>query len=249
MSDEGGIRLQAAVNGAWAAERHPALPVTAAAIADAARSARAAGADAIHLHVRNARGAESLAGDDVETVLTAVWNACPATPIGVSTGAWIVPDPAKRLRAIADWQVLPDFASVDFHEARACEVADLLLSRGVGVEAGLWHLAAAELLLSSGLAARCLRVLIEPTQPDVEPALAQAAGIEATLDRARVARPRLLHGAGATAWPLLRAAAGRGFAVRVGLEDVLELPDGATAPDNAALVLAARAILDDGVRG
>jgi uncharacterized protein (DUF849 family) len=239
------VRLKAAINGASAAGSHPALPVTPEEMAAAARSARAAGADAIHLHVRDAGGEESLAGDDVATVLTAVRAACPGVPIGVSTGAWIVSDPAQRLRAIEGWRLLPDFASVNFHEARAFEVAELLLSRGVGVEAGLWHLPAADLLVASGLAPRCLRVLIEPMQPDVESALANATAIAAALDRARVDAPRLLHGTEETAWPLLRAAAERGLATRIGLEDVFELPDGALAPDNAALVRAARAILDD----
>lgn len=242
------MRLKAAINGARAAGAHPALPVTAEEIAAAARSARAAGADAIHLHVRDAAGDESLAGDDVETVLTAVRAICPETPIGVSTGAWVVPDPAERLRAIEGWRLLPDFASVNFHEARAFEVAELLLSRGVGVEAGLWHLPAADLFVTSGLAPRCVRVLIEPMQSDVESALAHATAIAATLDRARVEAPRLLHGTGETAWPLLHAAATRGFATRIGLEDVLELPEGALAPDNAALVLAARSILEGVVR-
>lgn len=237
------MRLKAAINGAQAAGVHPALPVTPAEIAAEARSARAAGADAIHLHVRDASGAESLSGHDVAAVLTAVRAACPETPIGVSTGAWILPDPAARLRAIEDWQVLPDFASVNFHEARAGEVAELLLSRGVGVEAGLWHLAAADLFVTSGLARRCLRVLIEPMQTDLDPALANAAAMAAALDRARIDLPRLLHGTGPTAWPLLRAAAERGCAARIGLEDVFELPDGAVAEDNAALIAAARAIL------
>lgn len=242
------MRLTAAINGASAPGTHPGLPVTPDELAAAARSALAAGADAIHLHVRDASGAESLAGGDVAAVLAAVRTTCQETPIGVSTGAWAVPDPAARLRAIESWQVLPDFASVNFHEARAFEVAELLLSRGVGVEAGLWHLAAADLLVASGLAPRCLRMLIEPMQPDVESALANAAAIAAALDRARVDSARLLHGTGPTTWPLLRAAAARGLAMRVGLEDVFELPDGAIAPDNAALVTAARAILDDVVR-
>jgi uncharacterized protein (DUF849 family) len=238
------MRLKAAINGSLSATAHPTLPVTPAEIADAARSSRAAGAEAVHLHVRDAAGDESLASVDVAEVLTAVRALCPETPIGVSTGAWIVADPAERLRVIADWQVLPDFASVNFHEARASEVAELLLSRGVGVEAGLWHLAATDLLVTSGLAARCLRILIEPMQVDVEPALANAAAITAALDRARIDRPRLLHGNGPTTWPVLRAAVAKGFATRIGLEDVSELPDGTMASDNAALVTAARLILD-----
>jgi uncharacterized protein (DUF849 family) len=56
----------------------------------------------------------------------------------------------------------------------------------------------------------------------------------------------LLHGEGATAWPALRHAARRRLSTRIGLEDVLELPDGSPAPDNAALVRAARGIIEAG---
>jgi uncharacterized protein (DUF849 family) len=54
---------------------------------------------------------------------------------------------------------------------------------------------------------------------------------------------RLLHGYGATTWAMLARAADLGFATRIGLEDTLVLPDGTEAPDNAALVAAAREIL------
>jgi uncharacterized protein (DUF849 family) len=53
----------------------------------------------------------------------------------------------------------------------------------------------------------------------------------------------LLHGEGTSCWPALRHAARRGLATRIGLEDVLELPDGTPAPDNAALVRAATRVL------
>ena len=52
--------------------------------------------------------------------------------------------------------------------------------------------------------------------------------------------PRLQHGEDATAWLALEDAVRRGFATRIGLEDVLVLPDGARASGNAALVTAAR---------
>lgn len=39
--------------------------------------------------------------------------------------------------------MLPDFASVNWHEDGADEVAAALLEIGVGVEAGLWHVDAA----------------------------------------------------------------------------------------------------------
>ncbi len=54
--------------------------------------------------------------------------------------------------------------------------------------------------------------------------------------------PILLHGQESSAWPALRHAAALGLQARIGLEDVLALPDGTLAPDNAALVAAARAV-------
>lgn len=82
----------------------------------------------------------------------------------------------------------------------------------------------------------CLRVLLEPGEADVPAALATVAAIEAILDRAGDTPPRLLHGEGPTAWALIDAAVARGYDTRIGLEDVLTLPDGTLAPDNAALV-------------
>jgi uncharacterized protein (DUF849 family) len=55
--------------------------------------------------------------------------------------------------------------------------------------------------------------------------------------------PVLLHGEGTSAWPALLLAARLGLSTRIGLENVLVLPDGAAATDNAALVRAARHIL------
>ena len=54
--------------------------------------------------------------------------------------------------------------------------------------------------------------------------------------------PILLHGEGGYAWPALRHAVELGLQARIGLEDVLTLPDGTPAPDNAALVTAARTV-------
>jgi uncharacterized protein (DUF849 family) len=231
--------LQAALNGGRTAAEHPALPVTSEQLAAEAQRAVAAGAGAIHLHVGDAQGGESLAPDDVAGTLIAVRAACPGVPLGISTGAWIVPDVSERLASIEQWSVLPDFASVNLHEAGAREVVQLLIERGVGVEAGVWNADAAETFVASGLAERCLRVLLEPHQDDLTAARANFVAIEAVLDRAGVRLPRLLHGAGAAAWGILDEAIRRGYDTRVGLEDILVLPNGTQTPDNAALVAAA----------
>lgn len=56
---------------------------------------------------------------------------------------------------------------------------------------------------------------------------------------------QLHHGVGPATWAVLGRAAARGHGVRIGLEDVDTLPDGAVATSTAALVAAARALLTE----
>ena len=63
--------------------------------------------------------------------------------------------------------------------------------------------------------------------------------IDAALDAAGSRTPRLHHGVGPATWMVLDAAVQRGHDIRIGLEDVLTLPDMRPAPDNAALVVEA----------
>lgn len=51
--------------------------------------------------------------------------------------------------------------------------------------------------------------------------------------------PQLWHGYDKQTWEIIAAGAAAGFDVRIGLEDVLLLPDGHVAADNAELVTAA----------
>jgi uncharacterized protein (DUF849 family) len=232
--------LQAAINGARAPGEHVALPLHPADQGHAAAACRRAGAESIHAHVRDGSGRETLAPAAVHELVRALRSAVPGLPIGFSTGAWIVPEPAARLAQISSWRERPDFASVNFHEPGALEVAGALLAMGVGVEAGLVSATAAEALLASGVGLRCVRLLLEPQDEVVTDALATVGAIERVLDRARLEAPRLLHGTDATTWPLLAEAGRRGYQSRIGLEDTLWLPDGRIAEDNAALVRAAR---------
>ncbi len=231
--------LKAAINGSRLPGEHPALPLYPAELAAAVAGVTMAGAGAVHLHVRAPDGRESLAAPDVSAVVEAVRSTCGSVPLGVSTGAWIVPDPGARLAAVAAWHLVPDFASVNFHEPGAAELARALLERGVGVEAGLVAAGAAHILIEAGLGASCLRVLLEPQEAEVAEALRTVESIEAVLAAARIDLPRVLHGTGPTAWPLLRVAGRRGYDARIGLEDTLQLPDGSLARDNAQMVVAA----------
>jgi uncharacterized protein (DUF849 family) len=85
----------------------------------------------------------------------------------------------------------------------------------------------------------CVRVLLEVTEDRPrDAAMAEAARLLAALGRDRDAIPVLLHGEGASAWPVFEVAVREGTQVRIGLEDVLVLPDGTPARGNADLVTA-----------
>lgn len=232
--------IKVAVNGNRTPSDHPAIPVSAETQAADAQAAVSAGAGAIHVHVCGPDGRESLAPQDVAHTLQVIRTACSAVPVGISTAAWIVPSEGERLALVEAWQTLPDFASVNFHEKGAVALAELLLARGVGVEAGLADVQAVEILVTSSVRDRCFRILLEPLEQAVEAAQRTVAGMEASLNRAGLQQPRLLHGMDATAWHFVQEAAAMGYDTRVGFEDVLVLPDGHLAPNNAALVAAAR---------
>lgn len=248
--------LKACVNGARRRQEHPALPMTAVEAARDVALVAAVGVDAVHLHVKDHQGADTLDAAALGAVLTAVRAAAPGMPVGVTTGAWALPDPGARVAAIRSWRqlpVLPDFASVNWHEDGAEEVAAALGDIGVGVEAGIWHAEAAGAWLASPHRDRCQRVLLElPDGLDSAAVDAEAdrllklvrgiSGADSTEEGLSV----LLHGEGSSTWPALRVAGRLGLSTRIGLEDVLVLPDGSCAPDNAALVRAARELLAAG---
>ncbi|QEN15950.1 3-keto-5-aminohexanoate cleavage protein [Mycolicibacterium sp. ELW1] len=232
--------VKACINGARTPDQHVGLPVSPEQLAAAAVAAHTAGAMAVHLHPKTPDGVDSLEPATVAAAVSAVRHAVPGLPLGVTTGFWALPDPQKRLHAVESWTVLPDFASVNWHEPGAQDLAELLLSRGIGVEAGIFHADAAESWASSPLAPHCLRVMVElPADGDT----ATADDLLARIGRAESPAPMLLHGLDDSCWPLLAHAGLRGVQTRIGLEDTVALPDGSPAPGNAELVAAAFDVL------
>jgi len=228
--------IEAALNGGRTRTEHPHVPCSPQEMAAAAKEAVAAGASAAHFHVRAAAGGETVDADDVARAVTAVRAAIPGIPFGVSTGLWMVRDARERHEKVAQWKVFPDFASVNFNEEGGVALAQLLLAKGMGVEAGMGSVLATEKFLESGLAARCRWVLLEPEQQEMDKALAVIGKIEALLHDAGIALPIILHGYNRTAWDFIEVAAKRGYATRIGLEDVLTLPDGSQPKGNGELV-------------
>jgi uncharacterized protein (DUF849 family) len=236
------VSVHAALNGDRA---HPAAPRTPAQLAAGARAAVAAGAVSLHLHPYDEAGRQTLRAEPCAAALRAVRSACPGVPISLSTSAGIEPGPHRRLKLIARWSELPDLVTANQGEDGIHELSELLLQRGVGIEAGLLSVADAEAFVRSGLAPRSVRALIEPLDPQPGEAVVHAEAIERTLAEAGVRIEQVHHGDGIASWAVNRRAAARGHSIRTGLEDTPVLPDGHTAAGNGELVTAATALIDE----
>src|SRR5258708_7174937 len=166
------IFLQAALNG----DRiHPAAPRNPTAIGEAARAAVDAGAQSVHVHAFDDAGRETLEGAACAQVLRAIRALCPESPISLTTSAAIVGDPSERFSIVEAWEEMPDLVTANQGEPGIVELCELLLSRGVGIEAGLLSIEDARAFARSGLAGRCRRVLIEPLEADPGAAVQRAA--------------------------------------------------------------------------
>ncbi|WP_330340972.1 3-keto-5-aminohexanoate cleavage protein [Streptomyces sp. NBC_00557] len=235
--------VQVCLNGSRSAAEGAVVPLSPEELARSAAEAVAAGATQVHVHPKTPCGRDSLSPRVLAATLEAIRSRV-RVPVGVTTGAWAEPDPAARLARVRSWSVLPDFASVNWHEPGAEAVAGQLLALGVGVEAGIWSgTDGAARFTASPLGPRVLRVLAEVTDPDPATAEDSARSLLAALGPAH-GRPVLLHGEEGGAWPVLRLAGRLGLATRIGLEDTLFLPDGRRASGNAQLV--AEGLLQDG---
>lgn len=236
--------LKACLNGDRPARER--VPVTPAALAIAAREAVEEGAEAIHVHPRGDLGRESLDVDLVAATLAAIRAAVPGVRVGVSTHAAICPDPEQRLALVREWtgprEGGPDFASVNWHEEGAVEVARVLRARGIGVEAGLFTPAAASTFVATRWPWQVERVLVEAV-PGISPGGYGEWAVERILAAlGSVPPPVLVHGEDRWAWPVLRWAQRRGYDTRIGLEDSLVDEAGRRVESSAELVRAALAV-------
>ena len=226
--------MQACLNGGRTRSEHAAVPQTPAELAADALAVRRAGAFAVHVHARDARGRETMAAAACDAAVAAIRAAVPRLPVGLSTSAAIDPDPFARAAAVRSWRQAPDFVSVNLSELGWAGIVRAALHAGIAIEAGLSTPDEAEELARSPFAHQVVRALVE-VSGGADEALAIAERIP---DEVR----QLWHGEGERTWEVLGAAIAAGHAVRVGFEDVLVLPDGRPAQSNAELVAAALAL-------
>jgi len=244
--------IQVTPAGPFGKDRHPRLPESLdELLADLAECFRA-GADGVHLHVRDESGAETLDPARVNLVAARVraLGTELGTPveIGLTTGAWILPGLTERIAMIREWEGV-DCATVNLSEDGFEHVMQALLDAGVGIDVGLWAPRELDMLFSSGYlpAARRVSIELDPGEPyylqGTPQALAQR--VNDALDDAGSHCGRLTHGMNDWTWPLVEDAFRRGHDTRVGFEDSVLLPDGRMADRNADLVRAALALRAD----
>ena len=236
------VLIKCCLNGGRTREQHAAVPITPAELAAAAVEVREAGAGAVHVHPRGPDGNQSNDPDDIGRAVEAIQEACPGMPVGATTILSLYEDrnTTARLRQVERWKVLPDFVSCNWFEEGATELAELLLSMGIGVEAGITTVENARAYAESDVADRCTRVLVEVIDREGVDGVATTTALDAVLDEAGNTIPRLHHGFNLMTWSIIENAFRIGRDVRVGLEDTRVLPDGTQARDNAELV--ARAV-------
>lgn len=235
--------LKAAINGGRTVSEAPSVPLSPTEIALAATTARQLGADVVHAHCRRADGSQSIEPRDVAAMVTAVRATDPLVIVGTTTGLWTCSGPQERFELVSSWpkDALPDFASVAFSEEGAAETAELILRRGMILESAVWAPEEVPALLASPTLHSNVRILIEPEVEDPDEAVSMCRKIATTIRAAGVTCPLLYHGYDRTAWPVLKAAIEDGAETRIGLEDVLTLPDG-TPAGNEAQIRAALAL-------
>src|SRR5580693_4943152 len=100
--------LQVTPNGPFGKEVHPNMPVSMGELITQLRECFRAGATGVHLHVRDGSGAETLDPSAVNHACLQVRQTAQemgaAVEIGLTTGAWIVPDLAARIAMIREWE-------------------------------------------------------------------------------------------------------------------------------------------------
>jgi uncharacterized protein (DUF849 family) len=225
------MAVKACLNGGRTRADHAAVPLTPAELAADAIAVRSAGAFAVHVHPRDRGGAQTMDSTACEAAVASIRAAVPRLPVGLSTSAAVDPDPFARAAAVSAWRQKPDFVSVNLSELGWAGIARAALHAGIAIEAGLATSADAEELARSPFAHQVLRALVE-----VDGGAADARAIAQLIPDGL---PQLWHGYGERTWEVVSAAGTAGIDVRVGLEDVLVLPDGRTAANNAELVAAA----------
>ncbi|MBT9386998.1 3-keto-5-aminohexanoate cleavage protein [Pseudooceanicola sp. CBS1P-1] len=229
---------------------HPALPVTTGQIADTAVACAAAGADALHLHVRDAEGGHSLDAGRYREALAELASRVPGLRVQITTEAAGIFDVATQLRCLREVQ--PRWASISVREvARDPDLAPQVYASCAAQGTEVQHI-----LYDAGDIAQLkdwqARGIVRPEQEAVLFVLGRYAPGQVSFpgnlapfrERLPGVRNWMVCAFGPQEHACLLEAARQGGALRVGFENSLSDHCNRPHPDNAASVRALRTLLE-----
>ncbi|WP_415404382.1 3-keto-5-aminohexanoate cleavage protein [Tateyamaria sp. SN3-11] len=244
-------RITVAPNGARLRKAdHAALPMTAQELAQTAYACQIAGADAIHLHVRDAQGRHSLDPDIYRDAMAAVSQSAPGMGIQITTEAGARYDVADQLRLLQTLK--PAAASIAIREiARAPEMVAEVYATASTHKTDVQHILYGPGCLDQlqdwwarGWAPETMRDAILVLGRYDPPRAGRPDEVKPLVDLAHRAGLRVTVCAfGPDEQACLLAAADMGCNLRVGFENNHVAPAGTVWPDNATAVASLRTAL------
>jgi len=222
---------------------HPALPVTMAETVACAVAGQATGAEAVHVHLRDAAGGHLLDAGAYRELTQEIAARAPDLAVQITTEAIGRYSPAEQMRVVRD--AAPAFASCALRELCEDEPAALAFYRemaaaGTGIQHILYTPEEATRLRALAEAGRLPAgplslIFVVGSYPDGggTPARRLAAFLAATEG---LACDWMACGFGPGESRVLAAAMALGGHARVGFENGLHMADGSPAADNAARV-------------
>jgi len=255
------IAIAVAPNGARKTHAdHPALPITPDELASCARQCVDAGAAMLHLHVRRADGTHSLEPDDYRPAIAAVQRAVgDALVIQITTEAVGIYTPEQQMASVRALQ--PEAISAALRELAPDAAHDAQAARFFG-ELAAAHTAIQYILYSADDVMRYRDLRTRGVLPDTPHWVLFVLGrysagqrsdptdllpfLQAWTDGGAITAnvPWAMCAFGPREAECALSAALLGGHARLGFENNMALPDGSTAPDNAALVRNLRRHLD-----
>lgn len=219
---------------------HPQIPMNIEEIAETAAAGQAAGATALHLHIRDAEGRHSLDPGGYRDAIAAVTARAPALDIQVTTEAAGRYGVESQLAVVAELR--PAEASVSIREAlREPDLAKRLYAvaheGGIRIQHILFDtqdLAALRAAWSDGMVPASMRSVLlvlgryaPPTDAGIDDLAPFVAAVRDSVD------DWMVCAFGPAEHAVLARAAAMGGHVRVGFENNIFRPDGTPARDNA----------------
>lgn len=230
---------------------HVELPMSAQELADIARYCYAAGAKAIHLHVRDDDGVHSIDPDRYRTAIAAVKHAAPDMEIQITTESAGRYSVAEQLRLLDDLK--PTAASISVREVAlspelASDVYKTAQRHKTRVQHILYGKSCFEKLeqwLSSGLVPETMRDVIIVLGQYTPARSGVPSELEPLLKHARLAELNVSVCAfGVDEQACLSEAFNLGYNVRAGFENNLFAPNGTIWESNAQAVSSLRTLLE-----